>query len=257
MIQLAEYEKTRPYKGHYKRDLAALQARLERILVAHIVHGRRAVVMLEGWDAAGKGGIIQRLTADWDPRHFEVYPISAPTAVEKAHDFLWRFRTRLPQPGNITVFDRSWYGRVLVERVEGYANEDEWRRAYDEINAFEAETMEQGVTLVKLFVHVSQAEQDKRLEDRLDDPWKHWKTGLDDYRNRARRADYLEAMHDMFARTDTGGAPWTVVNGNDKKAARIHALTAVADALEARVDMTPPSLDPELKRVARTALGLD
>jgi len=255
MIDLADYDKTRPYKGHYKRDLAALQERLERILVAHIVHGRAAVVMLEGWDAAGKGGIIQRLTAQWDPRNFEVYPIAAPSEVEKAHDFLWRFRTRLPRPGNVTIFDRSWYGRVLVERVEGYASEAEWRQSYEAINSFEAELQDGGTTLVKLFVHVSQKEQDKRLRDRLDDPWKRWKTGLDDYRNRARRADYLIAMHDMFARTDTGGAPWTVINGNDKKAARIHALAAVADALEAQVDMTPPPLDPELARVAAAALG--
>jgi polyphosphate kinase 2 (PPK2 family) len=257
MIDLADYDKTRSYKGHYKRDLAALQERLERILVAHIIHGRKAVVMLEGWDAAGKGGIIQRLTADWDPRHFEVYPIAAPDAAERAHDFLWRFRTRLPAPGNVTIFDRSWYGRVLVERVEGYATQEEWRRGYDEINAFEAGLAEDGTTLVKLFVHVSQAVQDKRLEDRLNDPWKRWKTGADDYRNRSRREEYLEAMHDMFARTDTGGAPWVVVNGNDKKAARIHALTAVADRLEANVDMTPPPLDPELERIARAALRLD
>lgn len=257
MIDLADFEKSKPYKGHYKRDLAALQDRLKRILVAHIIHKKSAVVMFEGWDAAGKGGIIQRLTTEWDPRHFEVYPIAAPTDEEKAHDFLWRFRTRLPAPGNITVFDRSWYGRVLVERVEGYAREEEWRRAYDEINRFEAEMTEQGTTLVKLFVHVSQAEQDARLKARLNDPWKRWKTGLDDYRNRSRRGDYLMAMHDMFARTDTGGAPWVVVNGNDKKSARIHALTAIADHLTANVDMTPPPLDPELQRVSEAALGTD
>ncbi|KIU29807.1 polyphosphate kinase [Sphingomonas melonis] len=255
MIDLRDYEKKQAYKGHYKRDLAALQERLEQILVAHIVHARRAVVMLEGWDAAGKGGIIQRLTAEWDPRYYEVYPIAAPSAEEKAHDFLWRFQTRLPKPGNIIVFDRSWYGRVLVERVEGFASEAEWRAGYDAINGFEAELAEGGTTLVKLFVHVSQKEQDKRLEARLDDPWKRWKTGLEDYRNRAKREEYLAAMHDMFARTDTGGAPWTVINGNDKKAARIHALTEVADQLEAAVDMTPPPLDPELERVARAALG--
>lgn len=254
MIDLRDYEKKRSYKGHYKRDLAALQARLEHILVAHIVHGRRAVVMLEGWDAAGKGGIIQRLTAEWDPRYYEVYPIAAPTAEEKVHDFLWRFRTRLPQPGNIIVFDRSWYGRVLVERVEGFASEAEWRAGYDAINAFEAELAESGTTLVKLFVHVSQKEQDKRLAARLDDPWKRWKTGLEDYRNRAKREEYVAAMHDMFARTDTGGAPWVVINGNHKKSARIHPLTAIADRLAAAVDMTPPPLDPEVERVARAAL---
>ena len=255
MIDLRDYDKKQAYKGHYKRDLATLQERLEQILVAHIVHGRRAVVMLEGWDAAGKGGIIQRLTAEWDPRYYEVYPIAAPSVEEKAHDFLWRFQTRLPKPGNIIVFDRSWYGRVLVERVEGFASEAEWRAGYDAINAFEAELAEGGTTLVKLFVHVSQKEQDKRLEARLDDPWTRWKTGLEDYRNRAKREAYLAAMHDMFARTDTGGAPWTVINGNDKKAARIHALTEVADRLEAAVDMTPPPLDPELERVARAAFG--
>jgi polyphosphate kinase 2 (PPK2 family) len=257
VIDLADYEKTKPYKGHYKRDLAALQDRLERILVAYIVHRRRAVVMFEGWDAAGKGGIIQRLTAMWDPRHFDVHPIAAPTQEEKAHDFLWRFRRVLPKPGDIAIFDRSWYGRVLVERVEGYASEAEWQRAYEEINAFEAELIAGGTTFIKLFVHVSQAEQDRRLADRLEDPWKRWKTGLDDYRNRARRAEYLDAMHDMFARTNTGGAPWTVINGNDKKAARIRALTAIADYLEANVDMTPPPLDPEVERVARAALHLD
>jgi len=143
---------------------------------------------------------------------------------------------------------------VLVERVEGFASEAEWRAGYDAINAFEAELADSGTTLVKLFVHVSQKEQDKRLAARLDDPWKRWKTGLEDYRNRAKRDEYLAAMHDMFARTDTGGAPWVVINGNHKKSARIHALTAIADRLAAAVDMSPPPLDPEVERVARAAL---
>ena len=206
--------------------------------------------MVEGWDAAGKGGIIQRLTAQWDHRHYEVYPISAPTAEEKAHDFLWRFRTRLPEPGNIVVFDRSWYGRVLVERVEGFATPAEWERGYDEINAFEASLINSGTTLVKLFVHVSQKEQDARLSARLEDPWKRWKTGPEDYRNRSKRDLYLAAMHEMFARTDTPQSPWQIVDGNNKKAARIAALRIVADALEGNVDMTPPSLDPEVSRLA-------
>jgi len=253
LIDLSDYEHGHAYKGHYKRDLKSVQERLERILVAHVVHGRRAVVMAEGWDAAGKGGIIQRLVARWDQRRFEVYPIAAPNEVERAHDFLWRFSTRMPAAGNVTIFDRSWYGRVLVERVEGYATEAEWRRAYDQINSFEATLIEEGTSLVKLFVHVSQTEQDKRLRDRLDDPWKRWKTGLDDYRNRARRDDYLTAMHDMFARTDTGGAPWTVIDGNDKKSARIAALTAVADQLEAQVPMDPPPLDPQVVAAAERA----
>ncbi|WCT75204.1 polyphosphate kinase [Sphingomonas naphthae] len=255
-IDLADHERGRKYKGHYKRDLAALEARLERIMVAHIVHDRRAVVMLEGWDAAGKGGIIQRLTAEWDPRHFEVWPIAAPTPEEKRRHYLWRFRRRLPPERSISVFDRSWYGRVLVERVEGYASEAEWRRAYDEINAFEGKLIASGTTLVKLFVHITQKEQDKRIAARILDPWKRWKTGKDDFRNRARRDDYLAAMAEMFLRTDTPAAPWLVIDGNDKKAARIAALTAVADALEANVPMTPPALDAEVAALAESQLGV-
>lgn len=255
MIDLAALEEGRRYPGRYKRDLARLQRRLERVLAAHIVHGRRAVVMLEGWDTAGKDGIIQRMVAEWSQAHYEVWPISAPTAQEKAHDFLWRFRERLPAAGEIAVFDRSWYGRVLVERVEGFAGEAEWRAAYDQINAFEANLVEDGTTLVKLFVHITQAEQDRRLRARLDDPWKRWKTGRDDFHNRARRAAYLTAMTEMFARTDTAAAPWRAIDGNDKKAARIAALAHAVDRLEAAVPMDPPALDPEVAALARDALG--
>lgn len=256
MIDLTNHERGAKYPGDYDADLKAVQDRLARIQVAHIVRDRAAVVMFEGWDAAGKGGAIQRLTSGWDPRHFEVHPIGAPTGEERGRHFLWRFWTRLPRAGDIAVFDRSWYGRVLVERVEGYASEAEWRRAYDEINAFEAQLLAGDVTLVKLFLHVTAAEQDERLRARLEHPWKRWKTGLDDYRNRAKRPQYLDALRDAFARTDTAAAPWTVIDGNNKKAARIAALTAVADRLEAGVDMTPPPLDPEVERAARAALGI-
>ena len=254
-IDLADFERGHPYKGHYKRDLKALQDRLKRIQVAYIVRGGRAVVMFEGWDAAGKGGIIQRLTAKWDPRNYEVWPIAAPSDEEKAHGFLWRFRRRLPRTGNIAVFDRSWYGRVLVERVEGFATPAEWERSYGEINAFEAKLVEGGTTLVKLFIHTSAHTQDKRLRARLTDPWKRWKTGLDDYRNRDKRPQYLAAMHDMFARTDTGIAQWRVIDGNDKKAARIAALRHIVDRLEAGVSMEPPVLDPAVAARAKADLG--
>jgi len=255
MIDLADYEGAGKAPNHYRAKLKKLQARLERIQVAHIVHRRPAVVMVEGWDAAGKGGIIQRLVAEWDQRAFEVYPIAAPSAAEKKRDFLWRFARRLPKAGEIAIFDRSWYGRVLVERVEGYASAEEWSRAYDEINAFEAALVEGGTTLVKLFVHVSQAEQDRRLGERIDDPWKRWKIGPDDFRNRARRADYLDAMAEMFARTDTAAAPWRVIAGDNKKSARLKALPHVADRMEVDVPMTPPPLDPELAKIAAAALG--
>ncbi|RYY24030.1 MAG: polyphosphate kinase [Sphingomonadales bacterium] len=254
-INLSEYESGKKLSGSYRKQLEKLQNRLAHIHYAHIIHGQRAIVMLEGWDAAGKGGIIERLTAGWDPRFFHVWPISAPSAVEKKHHFLWRFRRRLPEPKEIAIFDRSWYGRVLVERVEGFATEEAWKNGYREINAFEQQQLDAGTTLVKVFVHITQKQQDKRFRDRLNHEWKRWKTGLDDYRNRARRADYLIAMDEMFARTDTAHAPWIVIDGNDKKAARIAALSAIADALEANVSMEPPKLDPEVERVALEALG--
>ncbi|ODU20889.1 MAG: polyphosphate kinase [Sphingomonas sp. SCN 67-18] len=253
-IDLSDFEAGAKFDGDYSDALAAVQERLYRVHVAHIVHKRRALILFEGWDASGKGGAIRRMTANWDPRYFEVWPIAAPTPPEKDRHFLWRFWTRLPANGNISVFDRSWYGRVLVERVEGYASQAEWKRGYDEINEFEAQQKDSGTTIVKLFMHVTQAEQDRRLLDRLEDPWKRWKTGPDDYRNRARRVDYEKAMADMFKQTDTRWAPWSVIDGNNKKAARIAALTRVADALEAAVPMTPPDADPEFETMARKAL---
>ena len=254
-ISLADYEAGTKYDGDYAKDLAALQARLENVQAAHITHGQRSIIMLEGWDAAGKGGIIQRLTAQLDPRYFEVWPIGAPTDEEKARHFLWRFWTRLPGNCDISIFDRSWYGRVLVERVEGFATEAEWRKGYDEINEFEAQLTGSRTNLVKLFVHVTQEEQAKRFADRLNDPWKRWKTGVDDYRNRSKRKQYLAAMEDMFQQTDTRWAPWTVIDGNNKKAARIAAMTHVVETLEAAVPMTPPDLDPAVVKLAHKAFG--
>ncbi len=254
-IKLEDHESGVAFDGDYSDTLATLQERLAHIQVAHIVHRRRAMVVFEGWDAAGKGGAIQRLTAEWDPRSFKVHPIAAPTDEERAHHYLWRFWNRLPAAGEIAVFDRSWYGRVLVERVEGFATEAEWRRAYDEINEFEARQRDDGTTIVKLFFHVTQATQDKRLKDRLGHPWKRWKIGPDDFRNRAHRDDYLAAMADMFAQTDTRWAPWKVIDGNDKKAARIAALTHVADVLEAAVPMTPPEASAEVEALAAHAFS--
>ncbi|MBA3897127.1 MAG: polyphosphate kinase [Sphingomonadaceae bacterium] len=254
-IDLKDFEKGADYDGDYKDDLVALEARLERVQAAYIMHGKSAVVAFEGWDASGKGGAIQRLTASWDPRYYEVWPIAAPTDEERERHFLWRFWKRLPAQGEIVVYDRTWYGRVLVERVEGFASEKDWKRAYDEINEFEAQQKDNGVTLLKFFMHITQGEQDERFRKRLDDPWKRWKTGKDDYRNRARRDDYLKAYHDMFERTDTRWAPWKVVDANNKKAARIAVLTYTADRLEAAVDMTPPDADPEVIRLAKEALG--
>lgn len=255
-IDLKKFERGNKYDGDYADDLLSVQERLARVQVAHIVRKKPAIIVFEGWDASGKGGAISRLVADWDPRWFQVWPIAAPSAEEKARHFLYRFWTRLPGDGEIAVFDRSWYGRVLVERVEGYCTKAEWKRGYDEINAFEAQQTQEGATIVKLFLHVTQEEQDKRLLDRLESPWKRWKTGADDFRNRARRADYLNAYADMFDRTDTGAAPWTIIDGNNKKSARIAALTAIADRLEQNIDMAPLPLDPDLLALAEKDLGV-
>ncbi|SNS23185.1 Polyphosphate kinase 2, PPK2 family [Sphingomonas laterariae] len=256
-IDLSDYETGAKFDGDYDEALEAVQERLARIQVAHIVHGRRAIIVFEGWDAAGKGGTVQRLTANWDPRYFEVWPIAAPTEEEKERHFLWRFWTRLPGRGEINIFDRSWYGRVLVERVENFATEKQWRRAYDEINEFEAQQKEDGTTIVKLFMHTTQESQDERIKKRIQHPWKRWKTGAEDFRNRARRADYLAAMADMFELTNTRWAPWQVIDGNNKKAARIAALTYIADRLEKSVPMTPPPASPELIALARSNFGAD
>jgi AMP-polyphosphate phosphotransferase len=254
-IDLKDFESGKDYAGDYEADLATLEQRLEKIQVAHIIHGRSAIIAVEGWDASGKGGMIQRLTGCWDPRYYEVWPISAPTEEERVRHFLWRFWKRLPGAGEINIFDRTWYGRVLVERVEGFCSEKDWKRAYDEINEFEAQQKDNNVTVVKLFLHTTQKEQDKRFKDRLEDPWKRWKTGKDDYRNRARRDDYLKAYSDMFERTDTRWAPWCVIDGNDKKSARIAALTYIADRLEAGVSMKPLDADPEVVALAEAAFG--
>jgi len=254
-ISLSDYEAGAKYDGDYGKDILVLEERIERLQAAHITHGQRSVIMLEGWDAAGKGGIIQRLTASLDPRYFEVWPISAPTDEEKSRHFLWRFWKRLPGTREIAIFDRSWYGRVLVERVEGYATEAEWRKGYDEINEFEAQLTGNRTNLVKLFIHITQKEQDERFADRLYDPWKRWKTGSDDYRNRSKRKEYLAAMEEMFEQTHTRWAPWKVIDGNNKKAARIAALTYIIEVLEAAVPMTPPDLDPAVVKLADKAFG--
>ena len=158
-IDLSDYEKGKKYGGDYDADLAALQERLAKIQVAHIIHDHRSVILFEGWDAAGKGGIIKRMTADWDPRYYQVHPISAPTEEERDHHYLWRFWTEFPKAGHLTIFDRSWYGRVLVERVEGFCSENDWKQAYREINEMEENFHNYGTALVKFWVHIDKDEQ--------------------------------------------------------------------------------------------------
>ncbi|OYU14845.1 MAG: polyphosphate kinase [Alphaproteobacteria bacterium PA4] len=253
-LRLGDFETPEAISGKdYEARLATLQQQLELIQAAYIVQGHRGIVAVEGWDAAGKGGLIKRLMAPLDPRFLDVWSIGAPTDIERGEHYLERFWRRLPDRREITVFDRTWYGRVLVERVDGFATDAQWGRAYDEINQFEALQASDGVRIVKLFLHITQGEQDERLKERLEVPWKRWKTGLDDYHNRSKRADYVQAYHDMFDRTSTKIAPWTVIAADDKKAARLAGLAAVVAGLGAGVDLTFPDIDPALKKAAKKA----
>jgi polyphosphate kinase 2 (PPK2 family) len=247
-IDLSDYESGDKYAGDYDNDLADLQHRLAELQALHIVHGCRTLIVFEGWDAAGKGGAIKRLTAEWDPRYFQVYPISAPTPEEKERHFLWRFWNKLPRAKEISVLDRSHYGRVLVERVEGFCEPADWRRGFDEINEFEQRQAEIGTKIIKIFLHVTQKTQDKVLQERLEDPSKRWKVASDDFRNRAKREDYLAAIKDMLAKTD-------MFDGNNQKAARIAVLTHIATELKAHVPKEFPAADPELVKLAKEAFG--
>ncbi len=250
--------KRRQYRRRLCRRSRRLQKRLAHIQVAHIVHKRRALIVFEGWDAAGRAASIQRLTADWDPRHFEVWPIKAPTDEEKARHFLWRFWSRLPGTGDIAIFDRSWYGRVLVERVEGYRHaKRNGAAAMTRSTSSRRSRRDYGTTIVKLFIHVTQEEQDKRLQGAA-------RASLEALEDRRRRLSVTApsaptistAMDEMFRTHRYPLGAWIAIDGNDKKSARIAALTAIADRLEADVEMTPPDMDPGLEALARTELGL-
>lgn len=256
-LRLKNFETTSDTPRHdYDARMKALQFRLQLIQAAYITQGLRGIVAVEGWDAGGKGGLIKRMTAELDQRYTDVWSIGAPTDVEKNEHYLERFWRRLPDKREIVVFDRTWYGRVLVERIDKFATKPTWKRAYDEINQFEALQIADGARICKLFLHITPAEQDRRLRERLVTPYKRWKTGLDDYHNRSQRDAYTAAYEDMFDRTSTDIAPWHIIAADDKKAARIAGLEAVADALGEDVVLEFPDVDPELRATAEAALGL-
>lgn len=255
-IDLADFEKDYDLDRQvFEARLVELQHQMELIQAAYINQGRKAIIAIEGWDAAGKGGLITRLVGPLDHRYTKVWSIGAPTRLEADHHYLWRFWQRLPGNREIAVFDRTWYGRVLVERVDGFATEAEWRRAYDEINSFEALQIADGMRIVKLFLHITQDEQDRRLQERLETPWKRWKTGADDYHNRSMRAEYLKAYADMLDHCSPKAAPWTVIAANDKKWARIKGMETVVATLSEGIDLNYPPADPALVTLASKALG--
>jgi AMP-polyphosphate phosphotransferase len=206
--------------------------------------GPPVCAVFEGWDASGKGGAIKRLVGPMDPRHVRVVQFAAPTHDEKRHHFLWRFWPSLPGWGGMAVFDRTWYGRVLVERVEGFASEDEWTRAYDEINNFERGLADEGMVLIKFWLHISSEEQLKRFKKREKDPLKSWKLTDEDWRNREKRDAYEDAVEEMIARTSVEPhAPWHLIPGDSKRYARVAVIDTVIDQIEAgmrRHGLEPP-----------------
>jgi polyphosphate kinase 2 (PPK2 family) len=215
----------------YRRRVKPLQNKLHLLAFKVYLQKRPVALLFEGWDAAGKGGAIKRLTQRLDPRGYVVQPIAAPAGEDKEHHYLYRFWRRLPEAGQVTIFDRSWYGRVLVERVEHFCTEAEWTRAYSEINQFERQLVEFGTIVFKFWLHLSQEEQLKRFEERQHTPYKAFKLTPEDWRNRENWGAYVQAVDDMVLKTSTPRAPWTVVEANDKYHARLKVLTTVVDKL--------------------------
>jgi polyphosphate:AMP phosphotransferase len=216
----------------YSAKLARLQGKLNRLSRAAWEKKVSSVLVFEGWDAAGKGGTVRRLTSAMDARLYRVVPIAAPTDEERAHQYLWRFWRHIPRSGRVTIFDRSWYGRVLVERVEGFAREDEWKRAFQEINEFEQQLVEHGAMVTKFWVHISKDEQLRRFKERQETEFKQYKITDEDWRNRKQWDAYETAINEMVGRTSTRSAPWVIVAGNDKRFARIQVLETVCRRLE-------------------------
>ena len=220
----------------YKKELKRLQNRLSEL--HNVIYQKKIPVVLcyEGWDAAGKGGNIRRVAYPLDPRGFDVHPIASPEPHELNRQYLWRFWTRLPRSGHICIFDRTWYGRVMVERLEGFCSEKDWKRAYNEINEFERQLTEWGAVVLKFWIHIDQETQLARFNERQNTPEKQWKITDEDWRNREKWADYEIAVNEMLSKTSTEYAPWFIIESNDKKYARIRTLTIIVEALEKAIE---------------------
>ena len=255
MSRLADVDLTASLdKKEAKKQLAAAQERLThlRLLLGGQIGsgelGPPLLVLFEGWDASGKGGAIKRLVEELDPRHARVAQFAAPSHDEKRHHFLWRFWPVLPGWGGMAVLDRTWYGRVLVERVEGFASEEAWQRAYGEIVDLETTLAAEGTILVKFWMHVSPDEQLRRFESRRADPYRAWKLTDEDWRNREKREAYEAAVEEMLARTDSPAGRWTLVAGDDKRTARVAVVRTVCEAIESALadrGIDPDAVPPE------------
>jgi len=231
-IRLDKLEQNTPIsQEEYRRELKRCQLGLLNLQMRLKDSKHSVIILLEGPDAAGKGGAIKRALERLDPRLIRVYSTQKPTPEEYRHHYLWRFWNKLPSYGEIAVFDRSWYGRILVERVEGFATEREWTRAYQEINETERMLSDDGAIIIKLFLHVSKAEQLKRFKQRQADPYKHWKINDEDWRNRRKWRQHNEAAEDMFVKTSTKVAPWTVIPGDFKWYARVQFAKTILERI--------------------------
>ncbi|CUB02662.1 polyphosphate kinase 2 family protein [Marinomonas fungiae] len=244
-------------KDQYHKKLKKAQELMLQVQQAYYHQGKRAIIVFQGWDAAGKGGAIRRIREKLDPRGYRVHPIASPTKDEQGRHYLYRFQARLPKPGSIAIFDRSWYERVLVERIEEFASPNEWQRAYQEINEFERMLTDDGVRIIKIFMHISKDEQLKRFEERLNNPVKQWKLTEEDIRNRSKWELYETATDEMFQRTSTISAPWHIIPGNKKWFARVEVLNTVIEALSKEMDLSPPPVDEAVVKAARKQLGIE
>lgn len=223
----------------YNQELIRYQVALYALAYQVYVQQRPVIIVFEGWDAAGKGGAIRRITEKIDPRGYVVYPIAAPKGDDATHHYMWRFWNRLPETGQIAIFDRSWYGRVMVERIEGFCTEDEWKRAYREINQFERQLVDFGTIIFKFWIQIDKEEQLHRFESRSDDKLRSWKLTSEDWRNREKWDVYEEAVNEMLLKTSTVAAPWTVVEGNSKGYARVKILKTIVDKLSKELNYDP------------------
>jgi polyphosphate kinase 2 (PPK2 family) len=226
-------------KEKYEEELVKYQVAIYKLGYQVYLQKRPVIMVFEGWDAAGKGGAIKRVTEKLDPRGYSVYPIGAPQGDDATHHYLWRFWRRLPELGQIAIFDRSWYGRVLVERIEGFCKEADWKRAYREINEFEHQLIDFGTIIFKFWFHISKDEQIRRFESRAQDKLRSWKLTDEDWRNREKWDMYVQAVEDMVLKTSTISAPWTIVEGNSKNYARIKVLRTIVDQLSVQLNYDP------------------